>query len=181
MIKYAVGATGFYGSRTWLSPSSGSIGLVYKNATTFIDNSLKILLSEGKCPVVRGAAWMQGEQDASASNYLSYFSFVSNMINDLGVRYQKYCLDKSLDNFSFIDATINENATLLPHYPSINEQKFRLSEKRNNNYIIDTSSRGIDLHVGPNGGDQYHYNVPSMLKLGKAFGQIIVSNNLINK
>lgn len=178
LIKYAAGNTGFGGSRNWISPSSGTAGSLYNGALEFIQNNLNTLISEGKNPLIRGFLWNQGEYDCGASNYNIYSTHLNNLYSDLLAHFEQYCPRNNTEEAAFLDATIAENEILLVNYESINNQKKLVSQKRYLNFLIDTSSSGIDLATGEPGGDSYHYNVGSMLKLGKAYGNIIIDNNL---
>ena len=52
------------------------------------------------------------------------------------------------------------------------------------NYIVDGTftDNGLKLEIGDDakgGYNMYHYNTPDAYKLGKAYGEIIINNNLL--
>ena len=56
-----------------------------------------------------------------------------------------------------------------------------MSEESDNNFLIDTTvATGLGLQLDQQeNGDQYHYSMDSMMKLGNAFADIILDNDLL--
>jgi len=66
----------------------------------------------------------------------------------------------------------------------MNEQKQAFADSGDNNYIVDIygNEEAIDaneLKPGSPGGDSMHYNTKSSLRLGMAYGKVIVDNDLL--
>lgn len=189
LIKYTSGGTGFFdqarnGSSkwNWRSSSTSSPGDLYTGLLEFMDSNLELIETEFKLkPVIKGFLWMQGESDGTASSASNlYQSYLYKMISDFREEFKDYTTSKDGNDIAFIDATIADNGTW-PYSFKINEAKENISKLGENNYLIDTNSNGLDLKVGSNehgGGDQYHYTVDSMMRLGNAFGNIIAEEVL---
>lgn len=190
LIKYTSGGTGF-GDQSrdgqnycWRSPSSGKTGMLYDGLLEYTNNCLELIEAMDFTPVIKGFLWMQGESDSGSQTLADgYEKSLGNLISDFRQEYSSYALNQDGEEINFIDAMIQED-NVWRFYSKINAAKLNLSEKSEHNYLINTSSRsgGLDLKLNNNehgGGDIYHYTVDSMIRLGNAFGQVIVDNNML--
>ena len=190
LIKYTSGGTGFFdqtrnGSKNWnwRSSSNTKPGDLYNGLLEFVDANLSLIETEYEIkPEIKGFLWMQGESDGTNSGAASmYQTHLNRMITDFREEFKEYTEDKDGNQIAFIDATIADNGTWAYHH-QINEAKRVIEKTLDKNYLIETNKGGLDLKIGSNehgGGDQYHYTVDSMMRLGNAFGNIIVSEELI--
>ena len=73
----------------------------------------------------------------------------------------------------------------------VNQQKDLLAKEKENNYVINTSYHHEDgqekmcLNINPDSGDKeggvdmYHYKTYDCVRLGMAYGQMIIDNDLL--
>ena len=67
---------------------------------------------------------------------------------------------------------------------NLNNLKMEMAETHENQYCINTSCKlegGMGLKVGNPGGDSMHYNTESSFRLGMAFADVIIDNNLLGQ
>ena len=67
----------------------------------------------------------------------------------------------------------------------MNAQKQQFADSNDMNFIVDTYGNADpveenELKPGQPGGDSMHYNTKSSLRLGMAYGQVIIDNNLLD-
>ena len=159
----------------------------------FIDNNLKIIEDEiGRTPVIKGFLWHQGESD-SGSN--AYAKNLGSLVERFRTDYEDYAPDQDGQNIPFIDAYIYDG----PRSPYgadqdlvVNQQKDQLAQEKENNYVINTSYHHEDgqekmcLNINPDSGDKeggvdnYHYKTYDCVRLGMAYGQMIVDNDILD-
>ncbi len=173
IIKCAWGGTNLFSQ--WLSPSSpGKVGELYKQFVTFVETSIKYLISKNYDIKIKGMCWMQGESDSfmvdAASNYGVH---LENLINDLRKKFSKYSPD---EGFAFVDAYIAASPAYWVYYELVNKGKLEVSKKSDMNVLVDTISNGLVCNNEPEGNpDMAHYDSLSQIKLGHLFAEHLFS------
>lgn len=169
IIKCAWGGTNLY--EQWLSPSSdGKTGSLYQTFVKFVDASLKYLVSKNYDIKVEAMCWMQGESDSfSVENGTDYAENLSNLIEDIRKRYDKYASD---DGIAFVDAYIADNPVYWVYCDLVNASKKTVADSSPINTVIDTVSLGLSCSEEPaDNPDLAHYDSLSELKLGHLFAE----------
>ncbi len=166
LIKYAQGATSIFNQ--WQPPSTGRTGALFGGAIDYINECLTLLEEEGYYPEIKAICWMQGEDDSNNNNYLQYGEYQEAFINDLREELLYYSRPEGI---GFIDAGISDSPAWL-HYPSINQQKEKISKKSPLNKYFSTIENDLKYNQEPQGvPDIYHFDSASMIKLGNLFAQ----------
>ena len=199
LIKSAYSGSGFTNSSPNWSHDSTFSGYNANNNLyetyfkPFVDNNLKIIEDEiGRIPVIKGFLWHQGESD-SGSN--SYAKNLGSLVERFREDYTDYAPDQDGQNIPFIDGYIYDG----PRSPYgadqdlvVNQQKDLLAQEKENNYVINTSYHHEDgqekmcLNINPDRGDveggvdQYHYKTYDCVRLGMAYGQMIIDNDILD-
>ena len=173
IIKYAWGGTNLY--EQWLSPSSkGKTGKLYLDFVSFVDTSVKYLISKNYDVKIEGICWMQGESDSfSVETAINYKNHLSNFINDVRNTFKNYT---DTDGLAFIDAHIAQNPMLWVYCDLVNQSKTAVSKNSSLNVVIDTNANGLICTEEPEGTpDIPHYDSLSEIKLGHLFAQEIIN------
>lgn len=168
IIKDATGGTGI--SDRWYSPSSFELlgkdkledNSLYAHLLTRVDEGMKLLEKKDLDPEIVSFLWMQGEQDAK--NYADkYGTLWGNLVKDLTDEWNKkdYITENGL---STIDGGISEYWS---NYQFVNAAKEIYASEHSKGYFIDVIHAGLTRN--PN--DLAHLDAPSMIKLGKLFGE----------
>ena len=199
LIKCAFSGSGFTNSAPNWSHDSSFSGYNANNNLyetyfkPFVDANLKIIEEDiGRTPVIKGFLWHQGESD-SGSN--SYAKNLGSLVERFRTDYSDYAPDEDGQNIPFIDAYIYDG----PRSPYgadqdlvVNQQKDLLAQEKENNYVINTSYHHEDgqekmcLNINPDSGDKeggvdnYHYKTYDCVRLGMAYGQMIVDNDILD-
>ena len=199
LIKCAFSGSGFTNSAPNWSHDSTFSGYNKDNNLyetyfkPFVDANLQIIEEEiGRTPVIKGFLWHQGESD-SGSN--SYAKNLGSLVERFRTDYSDYAPDEDGQNIPFIDAYIYDG----PRSPYgadqdlvVNQQKDLLAQEKENNYVINTSYHHEDgqekmcLNINPDSGDKeggvdnYHYKTYDSVRLGMAYGQMIVDNDILD-
>ena len=199
LIKCAFSGSGFTNSAPNWSHNSTFSGYNADNNLyetyfkPFVDNNLKIIEDEiGRTPVIKGFLWHQGESD-SGSN--AYAKNLGSLVERFRTDYEDYAPDQDGQNIPFIDAYIYDG----PRSPYgadqdlvVNQQKDQLAQEKENNFVINTSYHHEDgqekmcLNINPDSGDKeggvdnYHYKTYDCVRLGMAYGQMIVDNDILD-
>ena len=199
LIKCAFSGSGFTNSAPNWSHDSTFSGYNKDNNLyetyfkPFVDANLQIIEEEiGRTPVIKGFLWHQGESD-SGSN--SYAKNLGSLVERFRTDYSDYAPDEDGQNIPFIDAYIYDG----PRSPYgadqdlvVNQQKDLLAQEKDNNYVINTSYHHEDgqekmcLNINPDSGDKeggvdnYHYKTYDCVRLGMAYGQMIVDNDILD-
>lgn len=180
IIKDATGGTTLHDR--WYSQSSfeylGVNGYeddnLYAHLLTRINEGMGLLNSKNLDAKVIAFLWMQGENDAR-TNINSYETLWTNLVNDLTdeLKNRDFLTENGL---STIDGGITEHWT---NCEQLNGIKERWAAERSKSHYIDVMSAGLTRN--PN--DLAHLDSPSMLKLGKLFGEklSLVIEDLHNK
>ena len=158
----------------------------------FVDANLQLIEEIGRIPVIKGFLWHQGESDSGSS---SYAKNLGSLVERFRTDYSDYAPDEDGQNIPFIDAYIYDG----PRSPYgadqdlvVNQQKDLLAQEKENNYVINTSYHHEDgqekmcLNINPDSGDKeggvdnYHYKTYDCVRLGMAYGQMIVDNDILD-
>ena len=194
-VKAAYGGSSITGN--WnINSDSG----LYKNRLVkFLNNNLRLIEEkEGRKPTIKGLLWHQGENDAN--NGSTYKANLSALVSQFRSDFASYAPEEYGDNIAFIDCYIfdkgDSDSASLPSNVNVgtikvlNNAKREFSLEGNNNYIINSSWQyegGMKLQVnesasgvdhGAVGGQ--HYWARDMFRLGMAYADIIVDNNLLD-
>lgn len=192
-IKMASGGSGFAQSGTqynWpVKDNNGQfpeINLYHTFLKPFIENNLKIIEDEGWTPVIKGWLWHQGESDCADEKIPVYGQRLSDMVSLFREDFADYAREQDGDNIAFIDGMVYQGSGTAWHTPDkMNEEKQKFADSADNNYIVDiyANEEAIpenELKPGNPGGDNMHYNVKSCLRLGMAYANVIIDNNLLD-
>ena len=199
LIKCAFSGSGFTNSAPNWSHDSTFSGYNANNNLyetyfkPFVDKNLALIEDEsGRTPVIKGFLWHQGESD-SGSN--SYAKNLGSLVERFRTDYEDYAPDQDGQNISFIDGYIYDG----PRSPYgadqdlvVNQQKDLLAQEKDNNYVINTSYHHEDgqekmcLNINPDSGDKeggvdnYHYKTYDCVRLGMAYAQMIIDNDILD-
>ena len=180
-IKFCSGGTSLF--TDWRSPSTMSItGSRWNKFTYFVDGALEALVNEGYNPTIKALCWMQGESDSNHSEF--YELYEDNFIKDFNDYYYDFINENK--GLKFIDAGISngrnkEDTAYVWDYTRINQAKIKNQAKDpENRFYIDTIAAGLKTDpYSQRGGDIYHYDAESMVKLGYLFADVLLSNDII--
>ena len=197
-IKCAFSGSGFTNSApNWAHDSTfngynATNNLYETYFAPFVTNNLKLIEDEsGRTPVIKGFLWHQGESDSGSNNYKNH---LGSLVERFRTDYEDYASDQDGQNIAFIDGYIYDG----PRSPYgadsdlvVNQQKDLLAQEKENNYVINTSYHHEDgqekmcLNINPDRGDveggvdNYHYKTYDSVRLGMAYGQMILDNDLL--
>ena len=199
LIKCAFSGSGFTNSApNWshdntFSGYNANNNLYETYFKPFVDRNLELIEEEsGRTPVIKGFLWHQGESDSGSNNYAEH---LGSLVERFRTDYEEFAPDEDGQNIPFIDAYIYDG----PRSPYgadqdlvVNQQKDLLAQEKDNNYVINTSYHHEDgqekmkLNINPDRGDveggvdNYHYKTYDCVRLGMAYGQMIVDNNILD-
>ena len=159
----------------------------------FVNNNLKYIEEElGKIPVIKGFLWHQGESDSGSNTYKDDLGSLVERFRD---EYADYAVDGDGQNIAFVDGYIYDG----PRSPygantdlTVNKQKDLLAQEKENNFVINTSymhedgQEKMQLNINPDRGDveggvdNYHYKTYDCVRLGMAYANVILDNNLLD-
>ena len=151
----------------------------------YVENCLKLIEEEAEeKPVIRGFMWMQGESDSYEGKIDTYAGYMNALLDLFKEDFEEYAYDEDRENIAFIDACVYDKTSRWPKAQDINAVKMANAEAHDNYYCINTTwniEGGLELDTGsPGGNGDAHYNTESMLKLGLAFADVILENNLLD-
>ena len=131
----------------------------------------------GEKPIIKGFLWNQGESDADPKKYPVYNDRFDALVGQFKEDFGEYAPDEDGENIAVIDALIYEKNK--PETQAINDEKLKNVERHDNYYYVDATERegGMALTMG---GDNLHYDLKSMVRLGMAYGQAILDNGLLD-
>ena len=149
-------------------------GVLYQR---FIDNFKTVynnLVSQGYQPIVRGMAWMQGEDDLGYHN--EYKVLLKAFISDIRADITKITGDQKDMQMPFV---IGKIATTFGSYnnskvPAFNAVQQEVANEMEKVETIETSDLIINDATGVKGTDAYHFSGADSLKLGRRFAQKIL-------
>ena len=195
LVKMASNGSGFEQSGTqynWpVKDADGNfpeINLYNTFAKPFLENNLKLIEDMGLKPVIKGWVWHQGESDSAEAKIKVYGQRLGDMVAQFREDFADYARDEDGENIAFIDGMIYQGeGTSWGKDTSVamNEEKQKFADSAENNYIVDIYGNADplpenELKPGSPGGDSMHYNTKSSLRLGMAYGQVIIDNDLLD-
>ena len=194
LVKMASNGSGFEQSGTQYNwPVKGAdgnfpeINLYNTFAKPFLENNLKLIEDMGFTPVIKGWVWHQGESDSATEKIKVYGQRLGDMVAQFREDFAEYARDEDGENIAFIDGMIYQGeGTSWGKDTSVamNEEKQKFADSADNNYIVDIYGNADplpenELKPGSPGGDSMHYSTKSSLRLGMAYGQVIIDNGLL--
>ena len=198
LVKMASNGSGFAQSGTdynWpVKDADGNfpeINLYNTFAKPFLENNLKIIEEEfGLTPVIKGWIWHQGESDCDGGvKTQKYAERLGDMVAQFREDFAEYARDEDGDNIAFIDGMVYQGTNPKSSWTKpedMNAQKQAFADSAENNYIVDIygnaeeKTDANELKPGNPGGDSMHYNTKSSIRLGMAYGQVILDNDLLD-
>ena len=174
-------------------------GLYQNRLVKFLNNNLQTIEQQtGKKPVVKGLLWHQGENDANSGS--TYKSNLSALVSKFRTDFASYAPEEDGNNIAFIDCYIfdkgDSDSASLPSGVNVgqikvlNEAKKEFAEEGDMNFVVNSSWQyedGLKLQVNENssgvdhgGVGGQHYWAGDMFKLGMAYADIIVENDLLD-
>ena len=195
-VKMASNGSGFAQSGTQYNwPVKGSdgkfpeINLYDTFAKPVLENNLKLIEDMGLKPVIKGWLWHQGESDCDGgTKTASYAQRLGDMVAQFREDFADYAPDQDGENIAFIDGMVYQGTDPKSSWTKpedMNAQKQQFADSAENNYLVDIYANEDpiaenELKPGQPGGDSMHYNTKSSLRLGMAYGKVIVDNNLLD-
>ena len=193
-VKMASNGSGFAQSGTqynWpVKDADGNfpeINLYDTFAKPFLENNLKLIEEMGFTPVIKGWLWHQGESDCDGgTKTASYAQRLGDMVAKFREDFEDYAKDQDGDNIAFIDGMVYQGSGSAWTKPEdMNAQKQLFADSADNNYLVDIYANeekiaDNELKPGQPGGDSMHYNTKSSLRLGMAYGKVIIDNDLLD-
>ena len=195
LVKMASNGSGFAQSGTqynWpVKDEHGEfpeINLYHTFAKPFLENNLKIIEEEfGFTPVIKGWLWHQGESDCDGGTKTAkYAERLADMVELFREDFADYARDGDGENIAFIDGMVYQGSGTAWTKPAdMNAQKQEFADSADNNYLVDIYANEEpipenELKPGQPGGDSMHYSTKSSLRLGMAYGKVIVDNDLLD-
>ena len=195
LVKMASNGSGFeQGSTQYNWPVKGDdgkfpeINLYDTFAKPFLKNNLKIIEDElGLKPVIKGWLWHQGESDCDGGNKTAkYAQRLGDMVAQFREDFAEYARDGEGENIAFIDGMVYQGeGTSWTKPADMNAQKQAFADSADNNYIVDIYGNeeaipANELKPGSPGGDSMHYSTKSCIRLGMAYGKVILDNDLLD-
>ena len=193
-VKMASNGSGFAQSGTnynWpVKDANGNfpeINLYDTFAKPFLMNNLALIEGMGLKPVIKGWLWHQGESDCDGgTKTANYAQRLGDMVAKFREDFADYARDEDGDNIAFIDGMVYQGSgTAWTKPEDMNAQKQAFADSGDNNYLVDIYANeekiaDNELKPGQPGGDSMHYNTKSSLRLGMAYGRVILENNLLD-
>ena len=153
------------------------MGILYQ---LFVENFRSVyntLIENGYNPVVKGMAWMQGEQDLSNPGLAGYRQILETFITDLRTDLVEITGDKKLKTMPFVIGKISPSFGYWnnPFVESMNLAQDMVAENLENVCTISVNDLYITNEQNkPNGPDLYHYSFKDMVTLGERFGNALL-------
>jgi len=195
-VKMASNGSGFAQSGTdynWpVKDAEGNfpeVNLYHTFAKPFLKNNLQLIEDMGYKPVVKAWLWHQGESDCDPNKIPLYAQRLNDMVSLFREDFADYARDEDGDNIAFIDGMVYQGTDPKSSWTTpdlMNAEKQKFADSGDNNFIVDTygnaeeKNNDTELKPGNPGGDSMHYNTKSSLRLGMAYGKVIVDNDLLD-
>ena len=187
LIKCAFSGSGFTKTDgpNWNDRSDNPDKSLFHLLKTYTYNSLHAIEETGKVPVLKGFIWHQGESDGGEKKYEQY---MRTLLNDFKEEFKGYAVDEDPNNIAFLDCTIydGKGKSTMSYGTAANEAKLKIGNESEEdlNFCINANHEegGLGLEIGDDakgGFNTYHYNTKDAYILGKAYGEIIINNNLL--
>ena len=197
LVKMASNGSGFAQSGTqynWpLKDDNGNfpeINLYDTFAKPFLENNLQLIKDMGLTPVIKGWVWHQGESDCDGGvKTANYAKRLGDMVGKFREDFAEYAKESNGENIAFIDGMVYQGTNPRSSWTKpedMNAQKQQFADSGDMNFIVDTYANADEktdeneLKPGQPGGDSMHYNTKSSLRLGMAYGEVILKNNLLD-
>lgn len=188
LIKCAFSGSGFTKTDgpNWTNRDENPDKSLFYLLKTYTQACLDAIEETGKTPVLRGFIWHQGESDTGTSNYKE---LMETLIDDFKTEFLSYAIDEDKDNIAFLDCTIYDGSKrTYGANPGCNAAKLAIANESEDdlNFCIDGSfntENGLKLEIGDDakgGFNTYHYNTSDAYRLGEAYGNIIIENDLMD-
>lgn len=173
------------------SDNNGEEGELWTETKQFVHNNLKLIEDAGFHPEIKAWLWHQGESDTDNNEQAGeeqYGVFMRHLLAEFREEFSEYAPEEDGDNIAFVDCTIYDGTRLTySGVDTLNQTKKNIAEESENNYIINASCKdeeGLGLEIGGNqnlGGcyDTYHYVTKDLFRLGEAYGNILIDNDII--
>ncbi len=191
LVKCAFSGSGFTNGNyknsdpDWSSRNDDPKESLFYLLKTYTHNCLKAIEDTGKVPVLKGFLWHQGESDGGETKYETY---MRTLLNDFKEEFKSYALDEDPNKIAFIDCTIydGKGKSKQSYGTAANNAKMKIANESEEdlNFCINANHEegGLGLEIGDDakgGYNTFHYNTEDAYKLGKAYGEIILNNNLL--
>lgn len=187
LIKCAFSGSGFTKTdgANWTKRDEDPTKSLFYLLKTYTYNCLHAIEETGKVPVLKGFLWHQGESDGGDAKYEDY---TRTLVGDFREEFKSYAVDEDPDKIAFIDCTIydGKGTSKMSYGTAANNAKLKIGNESEDdlNFCINANHEegGLGLEIGDDskgGYNTYHYNTPDAYKLGKAYGEIILNNNLL--
>ena len=196
LVKMASNGSGFAQSGTQYNwPVKGAdgnfpeINLYNTFAKPFLENNLQLIKDMGLKPVIKGWVWHQGESDSATEKIKKYEQRLGDMVAQFREDFKDYARDEDGENIAFIDGMIYQGSGTqwgAQTSKDMNAAKQSFADSADNNYLVDIYGNADpveenELKPGQPGGDSMHYNTKSSLRLGMAYGKVIIDAGLLDK
>ena len=143
----------------------------------YTQNCLDLIEQEtGKKPIIKAFLWNQGESDADEKKIPYYNDRFDALVGKFKADFGSYAPEANGEKIAVIDALIYEKGKTLTQ--QLTDEKLKNIARHDNYYYVDATQRegGLKLTMG---GDNLHYDLKSIFRLGMAYGQAIVDHNLL--
>lgn len=192
LIKCAFSGSGFNngnygrGDPDWGSREDDPTQSLFYLLKTYTHNCLETIEDEGYTPVLKGFVWHQGE---SGGGNPDYETSMGALLHDFKEEFKDYAPDEDVDNIAFLDCTIydGKGTSSLNYGTDTNNAKMKIANESEDdlNFCINANHEegGLGLEVGDDakgGYNTYHYNTPDAFKLGQAYGDLVIDNDLLD-
>ena len=166
---------------------NGTEGKLWTETKQFVHNNLELIEELGFEPEIKAWLWHQGESDGSNNNYKNQ---MTHLISEFREEFAPNAVDEDGKNIAFVDCTIYDGGRIgynAEREGGLNDMKKAIAKEGDNNFIINGSfidEGGLKLQIGGNddldgGFNRYHYITKDCIRLGEAYGNILVDNNII--
>ena len=138
----------------------------------------------GFTPVIKGWVWHQGESDSATEKIKVYGQRLGDMVEQFREDFADYALDQDGENIAFIDGMIYQGEGTswgTQTSKDMNAAKQAFADSADNNFLVDNyaNEEPIAANELKPGGDRMHYTTKDCLRLGMAYGKVIVDNELL--
>ena len=173
------------------SDNNGEEGELWTETKTFVKNNLKLIEDAGFHPEIKAWLWHQGESDTddnAQAGEEQYGVYMRHLLAEFREEFAEYAPEEDGDNIAFVDCTIYDGTRLsYAGVDTLNQTKKNIAAESENNYLINASTKdegGLGLEIGGYqnlGGcyDTYHYVTKDLFRLGEAYGNILIDNEII--
>ena len=187
LVKCAFSGSGFTKTdgANWNNRQEDPKKSLFYLLKTYTQKCLDAIAETGKVPVLKGFIWHQGESDGGESKYEQY---MRALLGDFKEAFKSYAVDEDPDKIAFLDCTIydGKGKSKQSYGTAANKAKLKIGNESEEdlNFCINANHEegGLGLEIGDDakgGYNTFHYNTADAYKLGKAYGEIIINNNLL--